>query len=399
MSETMKGPSRKDRARLGWAVLVSATALIAAAAPVAAEAGGTIRTLAGTGVFGFSGDGGPARSAALNGPFGLDAGSSGDVYIADSGNHRIRRVAVATDVIETIAGSDREGFAGDGGSATNAMLNNPMEVAVTLSGDVFIADTGNHRIRKVDGSTGLITTVAGNGTVGFSGDGGPATSAALDYPYGVTVDTAGNVFIADTWNGRIRRVDADTGVIDTVAGAGGYGFNGDDGPATAAVMAEPWGIEVDGAGNLFIADSGNHRIRRVDAASGIIETIAGSEATPVHGTLAEAEGAAGSVALIGLLDPLIGDGGPARDAILHFPRRLALDGLGGFYIADTLHSRIRWVSPDGFIHTVAGRGGWAYSGDDGPAEEAGINRPYGIAAALGTFVIADTSNSRVRSVS
>ncbi len=228
--------------------------------------------MAGDGIFGFSGDGDPATSASLRDPFGVALDGAGNLFIADRFNQRIRRVDAATGIITTVAGDGPTGigaggFSGDGGPATSASLNSPFGVAVDGAGNLFIADTLNNRIRKVD-TSGIITTVAGNGSFGFSGDGGPATSASLHEPFGVALDGSGNLFIADRFNQRIRRVDAATGIITTVAGdgptgIGAGGFSGDGGPATSASLSFPFGVALDGSGNLFIADFSNSRIRKV----------------------------------------------------------------------------------------------------------------------------------------
>jgi hypothetical protein len=219
----------------------------------------TITTIAGTGTAGYSGDGGPATSAQVDSPHGLATDGSGNLFIADILNHRIRKVD-ASGTITTVAGTGTVGFSGDGGPATDAQFRRPMDVAVDELGNLFIADILNHRIRKVDAS-GTITTVAGTGTAGYSGDGGPATNAQFDRPYSLDMDGSGNLFIADILNHRIRKVDA-SGTITTVAGTGTAGYSGDGGPATDAQLNVPAGVVVDWIGNLFIADSDNHRIRK-----------------------------------------------------------------------------------------------------------------------------------------
>ncbi len=219
----------------------------------------TIATVAGDGTAGYSGDGGPATAAQLDSPSGVAADATGNLYIADTDNHRIRKVD-ALGIITTVAG---DGTAGDGGPAAAAQLNSPSGVAVDADGNLYIADTGNHRIRKVD-ALGIITTAAGDGTAGDGGDDGPAAAAQLDSPSGVAADADGNLYIADTNNHRIRKVDA-LGIITTVAGDGTAGFGGDDGEAAAAQLNAPAGIVVDAAGNLYVADSDNHRIRKVQA--------------------------------------------------------------------------------------------------------------------------------------
>lgn len=213
---------------------------------------------------GYSGDGGSARTAELNGPAGLAFDSTDDLYIADSSNHVIRRVDATTNIITTVAGNHTAGYSGDGGPATGASLHYPNGVAIDSLGNIFIADISNHVIRKVSAATGIITTVAGTGTRGFSGDGGPATSAQLNLPSNVSVDTAGNIYIADTENNRIREVDAGSGIIATIAGNGKTGFDGDTYSATGAELNQPSGVAVDNVGNVYIADSSNNRIRKIN---------------------------------------------------------------------------------------------------------------------------------------
>src|SRR5439155_107049 len=228
---------------------------------------GHIITLAGTGAPGLDGDGGPATSAQLRDPSSVAIDSTGNLFIADTINNRVRQVAAGTGIITTVAGTGTPGFGGDGGPATGAQLNYPTSVAVDTAGDLFITDQSNLRIRRVAADTGIISTVAGTGVAGFSGDGGPATGAQLNYPTSVAVDTAGDLFIADQSNLRIRRVAAATGIITTVAGTGVAGFSGDGGPATSAQLNYPTSVAVDTAGDLFIADQSNLRIRRVAAAT------------------------------------------------------------------------------------------------------------------------------------
>jgi hypothetical protein len=234
------------------------------------DVNGIITTVAGDGTFSAGGDGGPAISAQLNHPLSVTLDAAGDLYIADTSNNRIRKVDT-NGIIITVAGNGTAGFSGDGGLATNAGLNLPQGVAVDAAGNLYFADTWDMRVRKVD-TNGIITTVAGNGSHGFSGNGGPATSAELFRPSGVAVDAAGNLYIADADNDRIRKVDVN-GTISTVAGNGVYGFSGDGGPATQAELYQsspfPWGVILfsvadDGPGNLYIADSGNSVIRKVD---------------------------------------------------------------------------------------------------------------------------------------
>ena len=280
---------------------------------------GVITTFAGTGVADFGGDGGPATSARLNYPQGLAVDQSGNVLIADYYNHRIRRVAVGSGVITTVVGNGVGGFSGDGGPATSASLYQPAGVAVDGSGNVFISDTDNHRVRRVAVGSGVITTLAGNGVSGFSGDSGPATSAGLNRPHGLAVDESGNVLIADVYNHRIRRVVAETGVITTLAGNGVGGFSGDGGHATSAGLNRPGGKAVDGSGNVLITDMHNHRIRRV--AADFITTLAGN-----------------GVGGFG------GDGGPATSAGLNYPAGIAVDGSGNALVTDLYNHRIRLIA-------------------------------------------------------
>ena len=336
------------------------------------DSSGTITTIAG---FVDPGDGGPATEAQLDYPVGMAVDGAGNLYIADQINHRIRKVD-STGTITTIAGSGETGFdggsfGGDGGPAGEGRLAFPTGVATDGAGNLYIADSGNHRIRKVD-SSGTITTIAGTGELGFGGDGGPASEGRLALPTGVAVDGAGNLYIADSGNHRIRKVDS-SGTISTIAGTGELGFGGDGGPATDARLAAPTDVAVDGAGNLYIADSDNQRIRKVDS-SGTITTIAGT------GELGFG-----------------GDGGPATDARLAFPTDVAVDGAGNLYIADSRNHRIRKVDSSGTITTIAGSGEPGFSGDGGPATDARLARPTGVAVDdAGNVYIADTDNHRIR---
>ncbi len=336
---------------------------------------GDLTTLAGTGAVAFAGDGGPATSAVLSQPQCVAVDGLGNVYVADTGNNRVRRVDAATGVITTIAGTGVSGFSGDGGPAVSASLAYPQGVAVDGLGNIFVADTNNQRIRRVDAITGVISTVAGTGTFGFAGDGGAAAGARLAYPQGVAVDGLGNLFIADSNNHRLRRVDAATSVITTAAGDGANGFAGDDGAATSASLGAPRGVALDAAGNLYIADTGNQRIRRVDGGSGVITTVAGT-------------GGAG----------FVGDGGPAANAGLWNPQGVAIDVLGNAYIADTANSRIRRVDATAdVISTIAGTGAGGFASDGGPATSAQLAGPQGLAMdALANLYIADAAGHGVR---
>jgi sugar lactone lactonase YvrE len=333
---------------------------------------GTITTAAGNGTPGYSGNGGPATSAQLRFPHGVALGSSGNLYIADTYNNRIRKVT-ASGTISTVAGTAFVGWFGDGGAATEASLDLPYGVAVDGAGNFYIADTNDQAIRKVTVANGIITTVAGSGTAGYTGDGASATAATLDYPDGVVVDAAGNLFIADTSNNVIREVAATSGNIATVVGNATYGYAGDGGAATSAELRFPSGLALDAAGNLYIADTNNNVIRKV--AAGVIATLAGN-----------ANGASG-------------DGGPATSALLSYAEGAALDTAGNLYIADSGNNRIRKVAANGTITTVAGTGAAGYGGDAGPATAATLNQPAGVALdGAGNLYIADTYNHAIRKV-
>ena len=334
---------------------------------------GSIVLLAGSRQEGYGGDGGQAAEARLWRPRGVASDSDGSIYIADSFNHRIRRVD-ASGVITTVAGNGTSGFSGDGGPATDTSLNGPTGVCVGPGGCIYIADEGNNRIRMID-APGRISTLAGTGEGEFSGDGGPATQAGLHAPSDVCVDAGGGVCVSDRANNRIRKVNT-SGTITTVAGGEGGGFRGDGGPATAASLQAPSGVFLDSARNLFIADRGNHRLRRIDA-SGTITTVAGS-------------GTAGYA----------GDGGQATEARLNTPSGVCVDRDGNVYVADTYNHRVRRVDVRaGTISTVAGGRLRGSSGDGGWATDAMLNAPAGVAMGpRGSLHIADTYNHKVRRV-
>ena len=327
-----------------------------------------ITTVAGDYVEGYSGDNGQATAASLWSPYSVAVDTSGNLYIADTYNQCIRKVNTGG-IITTVAGGGSQGL-GDGGQATNAELHDPMAVAVDASGNLFIADYLNNLIRKV-ATNGIITTVAGGGSQGL-GNGGQATNGTLNEPIGVAVDVSGNLYIADTYNYCIRKVDTN-GVITTVAGGGSQGL-GDGGQATNADLNEPTGVAVDAAGNLFIADFLNNRIRKVNT-SGIITTVAG-------------KGARGDS----------GDNGLATNATMYLPRDVAVDTFGNLFIADTGNNVIREVNTSGIITTVAG-GANNGLGDGGAATNASLIWPSGLAVdGSGNLFIADTINNRIRDV-
>jgi sugar lactone lactonase YvrE len=444
---------------------------------------GTLTLVAGNGNYGYSGDGGPATNAAFDAE-DIAIDSYGNLYIADPNNSVIRKINASTGIISTVAGNGTSGYTGDGGAATKAELNQPLGVAVDSSGNLYIADSANYAIRKVDTSGDISTleltqgaangimvlpligfpasltfdrsgnlyvadigdnvideitpalacsVVAGNGNQGYTGDGSAATSAELNEPFGVAVDSSGNIFIADQNNNVIRKVDANTGNISTVAGTGTAGFTSDSGVATNVELNSPVRVVVDGSGNLYIAD-GNFAIRKVAAGTNSLSTVAGNDHWSYSGdgglaTSAQIEVPMGSVvdssgnvyisdadnSVIRKIDALtgkistfagngisgyMGDGSAATGAELGYPENLALDTFGNLYIADAEDNVIRKVNAStGDISTVAGNGTNGYTGDGGSATSAELNGPEGIAVdAAGNLFIADTGNAVVRKI-
>ena len=325
---------------------------------------GNITTVAGTDTSGYNGDNISAISAQLMLPVGVTVDSSGNIYIADTGNHRIRMVSGATQTkfgismtvnrIYTIAGTGLASYGGDGATGTSARLSNPAGVSVDSAGNIYIADTGNNRIRKVD-TDGIITTVAGAGGGSYDGE-GSATLKKLNIPTGVSVDSAGNIYIADTGNNRIRKVTA--GTITTLVGTGSPGFSGDGGPAIDAQLNRPRGVTVDSSGDIYIADTNNNRIRKVTA--GTITTLAIS-------------------------------------AQLSLPNGVTVDSVGNIYIADLGNQRIRML-PAAFVkERVAGTGFQGYSGDGGLAVQATLKAARGVAVdTLGNVIVMDNENDAIR---
>ena len=330
-----------------------------------------ITTVAGDGTVGYSGDNGPATSAELNNPFAVVADGGGNFYIADYSNSVVRKVTTAGK-ITTIAGNGTAGYSGDEGPATSAELTSPAGLALDSSGNLYIGDRGNNTVRKVT-PAGVISTVAGNGTGGYSGDNGPATSAELNAPYGVIIDASDNLYIAEYSGQRVRKV-THAGTITTIAGNGTAGYSGDDGPAASATLNGPLDVAIDLSGNLYIADAQNSRVRMVNP-SGTIMTVVGNGGSPGNG-----------------------DGGPAISASVT-PYGVAVDASGFLYIADTSYQSIRRVDQFGTISTVAGGNGQAYGGDAGPAFDAELNTPTKVSVdAEGNYYIADLNNIRIRKV-
>lgn len=333
------------------------------------DTAGIITTVAGNGTAGFSGDGDDALTSSLNFPYDIDVYSNGNLYISDTYNNRIRKVTPAG-VMTTVAGNGTAGFSGDGGPATAAALDHPDGIALDSAGNIYVAVS--NRIRRIS-TSGMITTIAGTGTSSFGGDGGPATSAFLSYPGDVDVDSTGNIYIADSNNHRIRKVSP-AGIITTVAGDGTYSYSGDGVPAVATSLFWPDRLHISPSDTLFISDRGHHRIRKVDQA-GIISTVVGT-------------GSAG----------FYGDGGQASAAQIDTPEGLAVDASGNLYFGDTYNFRIRKVDPTGVISTIAGVGSGGFSGDGGPATAANITWANGVALGSANLYFTDTGNHRVRRV-
>lgn len=432
---------------------------------------GTIRTVAGTGAAGYGGDGGTATAALLDSPQELALDANGVLYVADTNNNRIRRIA-ANGVITTVAGNGNSASAGDGGSALAASLYRPYGLAFDAAGNLYVSEMSGHRIRKI-AVNGTISTYAGTGVAGAVGDGGPATSAQIAEPAGLGIDAADNLYVADSRNGRIRKITP-AGTINTVVGgesgasllsfpyglevspagdlyigdtgcvlfkvnangivqsmAGGNGectYNG-DGPAADANVDFMEGFALDPAGNLYVSDSGNYRLRRIasiwpygittvggigsfedgDAAHAVFSMLAGvatnatgdvfvADAYP-NGRVRQitSQGQTSTVAGTGGYYGTLNDGNAATTAFLTYPTDVGFDGMGRLYIVDRLGNRVRRVDTNGIISTVAGGG--ANLGEGVPATQAKLNRPRAIAvAADGTFYIADQNNHRVRRV-
>ena len=335
------------------------------------DTNGVFVTIAGNRTMGYSGDGGHATAAQLWNPNGVAVDSIGNVFIADTYNQRIRKVNTSG-MISTIAGngfgagtSGIGSYSGDGGAATAAELNLPNNIAIDNHGNVFIADQHNYRIRKIN-SAGIIRTIAGTDSAGYSGDSGPATLARLNSPYGLVTDRDGNVYFSDTYNERIREIDTD-GIISTIAGNGTVGFSGDGGVATAAALYQPSGISIDDHGNIYVADFNNSRIRKIDS-SHIISTVAGNGV---------------ALATVNLSHPI----------------GVAVDTNGNVYIADTYHSAIKKVKNNGVISTIAGTGAAGNSGDGGAATAAKLNSPYGVAVdGNGNVYVVDYMNNCIRKI-
>ena len=334
-----------------------------------------ITTAVGTGEAGYSGDGGPADAARLREPFMCAFDSAGNLYICESTNHIIRRVA-ATGVVTTVAGTGEQGYSGDGGPATEATMYEPYSLAVAPDGSIYVVDRLNAVIRKVDGATGVITTVAGTGEQGYSGDGGPGTEAQMREPNDCFLDNRGGLLIADVQDQRIRRLDLATGIIDTFAGNGEKERSGNGRPAIEAGILGARAVCMDGSGNTYIAEREGNGVRMVGA-DGLMRTLAGDTTELGYS----------------------GDGGHALAATWAGPKGIRCDSRDNVIVTDTENHAIRRIDRGtGFVTTIAG-GRLGGHGDGGPATEAGLDRPHGAEiAADGSIYIADSNNHRVRVV-
>jgi DNA-binding beta-propeller fold protein YncE len=337
-----------------------------------------ITTAVGTGEKGYAGDGGPAARALLNGPFDVGFDAHGILYFSDTFNHCIRRVDARTGVITTCAGCGEPGYSGDGGPASRARFNEPYGIAVDNAGNIYVADRHNHCVRRIDGSSGIVATFAGNGSSGFSGDDGPASRAGMLEPNGLALDPAQTrLYIADVADHRVRVVDLASEVIWTFAGTGAPEHGGDGGPATAAGIYGARAVKVAADGTVYILERQGGTLRAVDPHSGIITMVAGT-----------GERAYG------------GDGGPALAASFNAPKELTIDREGNLLVVDTENHAIRRVDlRTGTVATIAGSGRQGADGDGGPARAAALDRPHGAAvAADGSIYIGDTNNHRIRKV-
>lgn len=333
-----------------------------------------ITTFAGTNT-GFLGDGGAAGAAKMNLPLNSAKDAVGNLYIADANNNRIRIVAATTGVIQTMAGDGTPGHGGDGGAATAAQLQHPSDVKTDAAGNIYVCDAYNCCIRKIN-SGGTITTIAGTpGVAGYGGDGGAATSATLDTPAAIALDAAGNLYIADGGNNRVRMVNT-SGMMSTIAGNGGAGLSGMAGAATAASIGAPGGVATDAAGNVYVSAPAEHRVLKVDAATGNIHVFAGN-GTAGYG----------------------GEAGAATAAMLRTPHGICTDAIGNVYIADRDNLRVRKVNTLGNIYNVAGAGFMGCCTDGNPATVALMNNPMGVMVDdEGKIFIADAGNARIRRV-
>jgi len=340
---------------------------------LASSPAGEVKTLAGTGVKGFAGDGGPATAAQLNNPFGVARGPDGALYICDTDNQRLRKVT-RDGIITTVAGNGTRGYSGDGGPAVAAAMNEPYEVRFDASGNIFVVERLNHLVRRIDAKSGVISTVVGIGKAGFSGDGGPATAAQLHEPHSIAFDGTGDLYICDVKNHRVRKVEMKTGVISTFAGTGEKKGTGDGAPIASTPLHGPRALEFDAAGNLWLALRERNAVLKLDLAAGTIHHVAGT-------------GKAG----------FTGHGGPAKLATLSGPKGLSIAPDGNVHLADTESHSIRMISMErGTLELIAGSGAEG-DGPDGRPLTCQLARPHGVFVDRdGAIFIGDSENHRVR---
>lgn len=352
-------------------LLLALLLLLSAALPTHA---GKVITLAGNGTSGKTGDGGPAKDATTGGPFGVAVGADGGLYICETTTHVIRRIDPQTGIITTVAGSGEKGYAGDGGPAIEAKLNEPYEVRFDTDGNMYFVEMMNHIVRRVDAKTNIITTVAGSGEQGFAGDGGPAVKAKLDRPHSIALDYDGNLYICDISNNRVRKVDLKSGIITTFAGTGEKKNTPDGASIAGTPLKGPRALDFDGDHSLYLALREGNAVYRIDLETQTLHHLAGTGKTGYTG-----------------------DGGPAKEAELSGPKGIALGANGDIYLADTESHTIRVVRKEtGIIETLVGDGKKG-DGPDGDPLKCRMNRPHGVFVdAVGKVYIGDSSNHRVR---
>jgi trimeric autotransporter adhesin len=334
-----------------------------------------INTVCGNGAIGYTGDGGSALHASLSGAPNVSLDKDGNFYICDAGNNVIRMVNAKTGIITTVAGNGIEGYSGDGGLATHASLDLPFHIAIDEHGNLFISDLLNNRIRKVEKATGIITTIAGTGIQGYNGDGNNALLTNLTIPMGIALDNRGDIIISDETGLRLRKLNMKTRIITTIAGSSNRGFGGDGGPATQATFNFIWNIAVDNQNNIYLGDESNYRMRKIDGKTGIITTFAG------NGVLGNS-----------------GNGGLATNASFTQPVGIAVDDNGNTYISDEVLSQIYMVDKKtGIINLIAGKGFGGFSGDGGPAINALLSHPNSLSVDhKGNIYVSDDFNIRIR---